>query len=52
MNILVEIFIKFPLEILNMNVVVADYKISLFDCITFGFMFGLFIWAVRNIFDF
>lgn len=52
MDFLVEIFIKMPWTIFNTDINIVGYKISLLDCIIFGFMFGLFVWAIREIFDF
>lgn len=52
MDFLVDIYINFPWEILNFYVDIAGYKVSLMNCIVYGFLFGLLVWSVRKVFDF
>lgn len=52
MDFLVDLYINFPWDILNIYVEIAGFRISLLNVIVFGFMFGLLIWSIRNIFDF
>ena len=52
MDFIVDLYLNFPWTILNTVFYIAGYKITLFDCIVFGFLLGLFVWSIKNIFDF